>query len=157
MIQPTPRQEEILSFIRFKVDVDRVAPTIREIGQHFGIKSPNGVMCHIRALEAKGFLTWRRGLARTMRPVADADSPEGFLDALDDNSRECLIRAAKSRQVSVSDYVFAAAIAQAELDSREPNVSATIQVADTNRGSPTGVSGGDNLACREANTGDSAA
>jgi len=32
-------------------------PTVREIGEHFEIKSPNGVMCHLRALERKGLIT----------------------------------------------------------------------------------------------------
>ena len=35
-------------------------PTVREIGREFGIKSPNGVMCHLRALEARGSSTASR-------------------------------------------------------------------------------------------------
>lgn len=31
-------------------------PSVREIGKHFGWLSPNGVMCHLRALESKGFI-----------------------------------------------------------------------------------------------------
>ncbi len=31
-------------------------PTVREIGEHMNIKSPNGVMCHLRALERKGMI-----------------------------------------------------------------------------------------------------
>ncbi|QDT43597.1 LexA repressor [Gimesia alba] len=50
----TEKQKRILSFIRvfqFKVGC---APTVREIGQTFGIKSTNGVSCHLKAIEAKG-------------------------------------------------------------------------------------------------------
>ena len=36
-------------------------PTIREIGLHFGIKSPNGVAYHLAALEKKGYI--ERGIA----------------------------------------------------------------------------------------------
>ncbi len=32
-------------------------PTVREIGAHFGIGSPNGVMCHLKALDRKRRLT----------------------------------------------------------------------------------------------------
>jgi repressor LexA len=31
-------------------------PTVREIASHMGISSPNGVMCHLKALEDKGFI-----------------------------------------------------------------------------------------------------
>ena len=31
-------------------------PTVREIGEGFDIKSPNGVMCHLKALEKKGLI-----------------------------------------------------------------------------------------------------
>jgi repressor LexA len=29
---------------------------VREIGVHFHIKSPNGVMCHLKALQKKGLI-----------------------------------------------------------------------------------------------------
>ncbi|MCP4811372.1 MAG: repressor LexA, partial [Planctomycetaceae bacterium] len=31
-------------------------PTVREIGEHFGINAPNGVMCHLKAIEKKGLI-----------------------------------------------------------------------------------------------------
>ncbi len=50
----TPRQLEVYDLIRHLI-VDRgYGPTVREIAQHFDIKSPNGVVCHLRALERKG-------------------------------------------------------------------------------------------------------
>lgn len=53
----TPRQSEILAFIRQHIAQQGVPPTLREIGAHFGIRSPNGVMSHITRLRAKGHLT----------------------------------------------------------------------------------------------------
>ncbi len=43
-------------------------PTIREICAAFGIASPEGVMCHMRALRDKGYVTWSDGEARTVLP-----------------------------------------------------------------------------------------
>ena len=34
----------------------RLPAAIRDIGKEFGIVSPNGVMCHLKALEKKGFI-----------------------------------------------------------------------------------------------------
>ncbi|WP_299463560.1 LexA family transcriptional regulator [uncultured Gimesia sp.] len=52
----TEKQKRILSFIRVFTVKTGCAPTVREIGQTFGIKSTNGVSCHLKAIEAKGRL-----------------------------------------------------------------------------------------------------
>lgn len=52
----TDRQRKIYEFIRGKILGRGLPPTIREIGNAFGIDSPNGVMCHLRALEKKGLI-----------------------------------------------------------------------------------------------------
>ena len=52
----TSRQREIYEFICQKIEVRGFPPSIREIGEAFAIKSPNGVMCHLRALEKKGLI-----------------------------------------------------------------------------------------------------
>ncbi|MDX1946286.1 MAG: transcriptional repressor LexA [Pirellulaceae bacterium] len=54
--QLTSRQMEVFDFIRERVLTRGYGPTVREIGEHFQISSPNGVMCHLRALEKKGIL-----------------------------------------------------------------------------------------------------
>ena len=51
--QLTQRQFEVLNFIRHLIRSRGYGPTVREIGTHFRIRSPNGVMCHLRALEKK--------------------------------------------------------------------------------------------------------
>ena len=60
--QPKPltaRQREILNFIRAGMRKMQFPPTVREIGAAFGITSPNGVMCHLKALEKKGWIRRR--------------------------------------------------------------------------------------------------
>ena len=52
----TERQRHIYEFICEKIERRGYPPSIREIGEEFGIKSPNGVMCHLKALEKKGLI-----------------------------------------------------------------------------------------------------
>ena len=54
--QLTKRQLAVYEFIRDKIQNRGYGPTVREIGENFGISSPNGVMCHLKALEKKGLI-----------------------------------------------------------------------------------------------------
>src|SRR4051812_9774964 len=54
--QLTSRQAAVFEFIKDRVQSRGYGPTVREIGEHFQISSPNGVMCHLRALEKKQLL-----------------------------------------------------------------------------------------------------
>src|SRR5882762_6276068 len=57
MTEPlTERQEKILAYIKKSIQEQGYPPTIREIGEHFGIRSTNGVNDHLKALERKGYL-----------------------------------------------------------------------------------------------------
>jgi len=57
MTEPlTERQEKILAYIKKSIQDQGYPPTIREIGEHFGIRSTNGVNDHLKALERKGYL-----------------------------------------------------------------------------------------------------
>ena len=53
----TLRQRDVFEFIRGKIQTRGYGPTVREIGEQFDIKSPNGVMCHLKALERKGLIS----------------------------------------------------------------------------------------------------
>src|SRR6201990_3238738 len=68
--QLTERQREIYDFIRDKIESRGYGPTVREIGDAFGIKSPNGVMCHLKALEKKGLIKREGRSARAIQLVA---------------------------------------------------------------------------------------
>lgn len=52
----TSKQQQIFAFIRRYIQDNGYPPAIRDIGREFDIKSPNGVMCHLRALQKKGFI-----------------------------------------------------------------------------------------------------
>ena len=64
----TPRQSEIYLFLEQQV-MKGLPPTIREIGTEFGITSPNGVMCHLEAIEKKGFIRRDKHLSRAIELV----------------------------------------------------------------------------------------
>ena len=64
----TERQKAVLDFMVESVTKRGVPPTVREIGDQFSISSPNGVMCHLRALEKKGYLMHEGNGSHTWRP-----------------------------------------------------------------------------------------
>jgi repressor LexA len=65
----TQRQREILEFISASIVERGFPPTLREIGEHFNIRSTNGVNDHLKALEKKGHLRREDLKSRAMRPV----------------------------------------------------------------------------------------
>ena len=71
----TPRQQEIYEFITRKIESRGFPPTIRDIGTAFEIRSPNGVMCHLKALEKKGFITRQGKSARAIQLNHRPSSP----------------------------------------------------------------------------------
>jgi repressor LexA len=69
MTELTPRQAEILDFIRTFVEAKGYPPTVQEIALWFNIASLNGVACHLAALEKKGCIAREKGKPRTIRVV----------------------------------------------------------------------------------------
>lgn len=63
----TTRQQEIADFISTYSFRRGLPPTVREIGAHFGIRSPNGVACHLKALQKKGIVTKAERRSRSVR------------------------------------------------------------------------------------------
>ncbi len=52
----TKRQREILEYAEQCIREKSHFPSIRQIGEQFGIKSPNGVVGHLKALAKKQFI-----------------------------------------------------------------------------------------------------
>lgn len=52
----TAKQQQIFEYIRKTIQEQGFPPAIRDICEAFAIKSPNGVMCHLRALQNKGYI-----------------------------------------------------------------------------------------------------
>jgi repressor LexA len=92
----SPKRREILAFIRRVQSTQGAPPTLREIGERFGILSTNGVRYHLDCLERAGAIQRRPGRARGIglprprvpilgriaagEPVFAAESAEGAFD-----------------------------------------------------------------------------
>lgn len=69
----TPRQAEILAFIKRCLDDNGFPPTRAEIAQELGFKSPNAAEEHLKALARKGAIEMTPGASRGIRiPGAEA-------------------------------------------------------------------------------------
>ena len=75
----TPRQAEILSFIRDRSVVDGRPPTRAEISREFGFRSVNSADAHLRALARKGAIALEQGTARGIRVQQREKSGGGTL------------------------------------------------------------------------------
>ncbi len=67
----TARQQKVYELIREKIRSRGYGPTVREIARHFSIRSPNGVVCHLKALEKKGFIAREPNMSRAIRLAAE--------------------------------------------------------------------------------------
>jgi len=74
----TKRQKAVYEFIRSKIRGRGYGPTVREIGQHFDISSPNGVVCHLKALEKKGLITREANMSRAIQLAAEPVELQGL-------------------------------------------------------------------------------
>jgi repressor LexA len=66
----TDRQKAVLEFIGQSIESRGYPPTLREIGEHMGIRSTNGVNDHLKALEKKGYLEREDLKSRALRPIS---------------------------------------------------------------------------------------
>ncbi|MCJ8170808.1 transcriptional repressor LexA [Atopomonas sediminilitoris] len=71
MIKLTPRQAEILGFIRRCVEDNGYPPTRAEIAQELGFRSPNAAEEHLKALAKKGAIEMIPGASRGIRLCDD--------------------------------------------------------------------------------------
>jgi repressor LexA len=74
----TQRQQAVYEFIREKIRTRGYGPTVREIGLKFGIRSPNGVMCHLKALEKKGLIIREPNMSRAIQLAAEPAEERGL-------------------------------------------------------------------------------
>lgn len=77
--QLTQRQQQVYQFIHEKITHRGYGPTVREIGERFRISSPNGVMCHLKALEKKGLIVRSPNKSRAIELTREAiDAEKGL-------------------------------------------------------------------------------
>ena len=76
--QLTRRQLEVYKFIREKIRGRGYGPTVREIATQFNIQSPNGVVCHLKALVKKGLITREPNMSRAIQLAAEPIEETGI-------------------------------------------------------------------------------
>jgi repressor LexA len=101
----TERQRQVYEFIRQKIESRGYGPTVREIGRAFDIQSPNGVMCHLKALEKKKLIEREVFSARAIK-LADHRPPSHGLPFLGQVAAGSPTQAVEQDERLDFDYLF---------------------------------------------------
>ncbi|MBF0387056.1 MAG: transcriptional repressor LexA [Candidatus Omnitrophica bacterium] len=68
----TSKQKDVLKFIYEQIRFKQLAPTIREIGDHFSFSSTGTVRDYLNALVTKGYIRIQEGKSRAIELVKEA-------------------------------------------------------------------------------------
>jgi repressor LexA len=71
----TKNQMRVLKYIKRQIEQKNNVPTIREIGDHLGIASPNGVAGLLNRIEAKGMIKRSKNRARSISLTEKSATP----------------------------------------------------------------------------------
>ena len=71
----TTKQRAVYEFIKARIEEEHCPPTVREIADHFGIRSPKGASDHLAMLERKGWITRTAGLSRGIQLTEEEGIP----------------------------------------------------------------------------------
>ncbi|MEB3158588.1 MAG: transcriptional repressor LexA [Synechococcus sp.] len=89
----TPAQQELYDWLADYIGVNHHSPSIRQMMQAMGLRSPAPVQSRLRHLQQKGWITWQEGQARTLQllggltagiPVLGAVAAGGLVETFDD-------------------------------------------------------------------------
>jgi repressor LexA len=92
--QLTPAQRELYDWLADFIDQHRHSPSIRQMMEAMGLRSPAPIQSRLRHLQQKGWLTWQEGQARTLQllganteagiPVMGSVAAGGLVETFDD-------------------------------------------------------------------------
>ncbi|MFN9872205.1 MAG: transcriptional repressor LexA [Cyanobacteriota bacterium] len=90
----TPAQQELYDWLDDYIVTHRHSPSIRQMMEAMGLRSPAPIQSRLRHLQQKGWITWQEGQARTLQllgggglkgiPVLGAVAAGGLVDTFDD-------------------------------------------------------------------------
>ncbi len=89
----TPAQEELYDWLVDYIGTHHHSPSIRQMMQAMGLRSPAPIQSRLRHLQQKGWITWQEGQARTLQlvgglvsgiPVLGAVAAGGLVETFDD-------------------------------------------------------------------------
>ena len=79
----SPKQQQIYDFIiSFQAD-HGYPPSVREIGEHVGLKSPSTVHFHLKGLESAGYIAQAEGKTRAITGVGGPEAGGPVMEELD--------------------------------------------------------------------------
>ena len=68
----TPAQQELYEWLSDYIGANHHSPSIRQMMQAMGLRSPAPIQSRLRHLQEKGWITWKEGHARTLQLIGDA-------------------------------------------------------------------------------------
>jgi repressor LexA len=89
----TSAQQELYDWLRDYIGTHRHSPSIRQMMEAMGLRSPAPIQSRLRHLQQKGWITWQEGQARTLQllgaassgiPVLGAVAAGGLVETFDD-------------------------------------------------------------------------
>ncbi len=90
----TPAQQELYDWLADYIGSHRHSPSIRQMMQAMGLRSPAPIQSRLRHLQQKGWITWQEGQARTLQllggvgaggiPVLGAVAAGGLIEPFSD-------------------------------------------------------------------------
>jgi repressor LexA len=91
----TSAQQELYNWLTDYIGQHRHSPSIRQMMEAMGLRSPAPIQSRLRHLQQKGWITWQEGQARTLQllgaatqgiPVLGAVAAGGLVEPYDDGS-----------------------------------------------------------------------
>ncbi len=89
----TPAQNELYGWIKDYMKNFQHSPSIRQMMQAMGLKSPAPIQSRLKHLQEKGYISWEEGKARTMQivdevlggiPIMGSVAAGGLVETFDD-------------------------------------------------------------------------
>ena len=89
----TPAQQELFDWLSDYIVTHHHSPSIRQMMNAMGLRSPAPIQSRLRHLQEKGWITWQEGQARTLQlvggitsgiPVLGAVAAGGLVETFDD-------------------------------------------------------------------------
>ncbi|MEY4800493.1 MAG: hypothetical protein RLZZ213_940, partial [Cyanobacteriota bacterium] len=86
-------QQELYDWLSEYIGSNRHSPSIRQMMEAMGLRSPAPIQSRLRHLQQKGWITWQEGQARTLQllggmasgiPVLGAVAAGGLVETFDD-------------------------------------------------------------------------
>ncbi len=105
----TPAQNELYEWLADYIGANNHSPSIRQMMEAMGLRSPAPIQSRLRHLQEKGWITWKEGQARTLQllgdfasgiPVLGAVAAGGLIETFDDlNERFDISEMLKRREI----------------------------------------------------------